>query len=172
MPRTVPTVSAQSPNNPITSALWNTQVEALANWSTRPVIFCYWQNTTAQSLPNNAATALAFDTPAADSESCWSSATPSRFNCQVAGWYSISGSAVFAANATGARTAQIAVNGAAVPYGLGQAAAAASVRTAVSAEAIYHLNVGDYVEVWATQSSGAALNTAQGSVLNVNWISL
>jgi hypothetical protein len=172
MARTVPAMSGQSPGNPIASSLWNAQVVALGIWVVRPVIFNYWQNATAQSLANNTATAIAWDTYGADSDAGYASATPTRFTAAVAGWYSISGTAVFAANATGARTAQIAVNGAAVPFGFGQAAAAASVRTAISAEIIYHLAVGDYVELWATQSSGAALATAQGSCLNLNWLSV
>jgi hypothetical protein len=172
MARTVPTMSSQSPGNPVTSSLWNTQVVALGGWAVRPVIFSYWQNSTAQSLPNNAATPIQWDTRGADSDNGFASANPSRFTAAILGWYAISGTAVFAANTTGARTAQIAVNGAAIPFGLGQAAAAASVRTAISAEIIYPLSVGDYVELWATQTSGAALNTAQGSCLNVNWLSI
>lgn len=168
--RTVPVISNQAPNNPISSGLWNTQLGALASWSTRPVIFSSWQNTTAQSLANNAATALQWDTVNADSDQGYNNGT--RFTCPVIGWYSISGAAVFAANATGTRTAQIAINGTPVAFGFGQVPAASGVRTAVSAGIIHHLNVGDYVELWATQSSGAALATAQGSCLNANWISI
>ena len=167
--RTVPVISSQAPNNPISSGLWNTQLGALASWSTRPVIFSYWQNTTAQSLTNNTGAPIQWDTLNADSDQAYSNTT--RFTCPVTGWYSIAGTAVFAANATGVRTAQIAVNGALVPFGLGQVPAASGVRTAVSAEVIYHLSAGDYVELYATQSSGAALATAQGSCLNANWIS-
>jgi hypothetical protein len=172
MARSVPSMSDQSPGNPISSGLWNTQVSALGRWATRPVIFSYWQNTTAQSLPNNTATAIQWDTRGADSDTGFASGNPTRFTATVTGWYEISGTAVFAANNTGARTAQFAVNGAAVPYGLSQGAAVASVRTALSAQIIYHLAAGDFVELWATQTSGAALGTAQGSVLNLSWLSV
>lgn len=88
----------------------------------------------------------------------------SRYTAVYAGWYEIDGGVAFAANATGSRFTEIAVNGSAVGGGVASAPATAGIGLWLPVRAtLTFLNVGDYVEIWGRQDSGGALNTDVGT---------
>ncbi|WTW96611.1 hypothetical protein OG216_26020 [Streptomycetaceae bacterium NBC_01309] len=108
-----------------------------------------------------------------DTEGGWSAGNPNRYTCQLAGVYQLSGEVSFDQNGTGTRGLVIRVNGS--TYVRGSAAlipgSSSTVVTAAGAPRDWYLDVGDYVELLAQQSSGGALSTFlnadQASVLNI-----
>lgn len=137
-----------------------------------PHLMCV--QTAAQSIPNAAFTALTFDTNTVDSYSGHSTVTnTSRYVAQVAGWYWVAG--VYATTNIGSALdfgPQIRKNGTAV-QGLTVAAASAGTNQGLQVAGPVFLLIGDYVEIYAFQSSGAAHNTATfadlTSSLSVHW---
>ena len=119
--------------------------------------------TAAQSLTNNATTKVTFNTasstPTTDSydPQAWFDNANDRIVIGQAGFYAISANVGFATNATGRRLVQIYVNGA--DRGGVQVGASATATTILSPSTNVYLAVNDYVEVFATQQSGGALNT-------------
>lgn len=130
----------------------------------------------AQSIPGNAFTAITFDSTTLDSYGGHSNVTNnSRYTAQVAGWYSVSGAAGWVNNTTGARGLEVMVNGASINGGSAIAAPSPGLSvtvTAVGAVEVF-LAAGSYVELWAYQNSGGALNTNGGgafcSYMTVEW---
>jgi hypothetical protein len=119
--------------------------------------------TATQSLTNNATTKVTFNTasstPTTDSydPQGWFDNANDRIVIGQAGFYTISANCGFASNATGRRLVQIFVNGA--DRGGLQVAASTTATTILSTSTNVYLAVNDYVEVFATQQSGGALNT-------------
>ena len=128
---------------------------------------CRVYNSANISLTSATPTALTFDTETMDDGGMHStSVNTSRITVPSdgAGWYSIGGCVRFAANSTGYREIKIVLNGttdihiARVP----NSGATDDVRVTIHTE--YPLAVGDYVELYATQNSGGALNALGGFV--------
>lgn len=125
----------------------------------KPCFFGY-QNT-AQSLANTTWVSLNIDVGVDDNWSGHSNITNnSRYTCQIAGTYWVSGCYAPVGNATGFRAARIAKNGSPVlgsgvylPPNNGVEEGVATTRCSVT------LAVNDYVEVQGWQSSGGTLNT-------------
>lgn len=115
---------------------------------------------TPQSIPNNAFTAVLFDTAEALSGITYNAAT-GEFTVPKAGIYSIAGQVRFNANATGRRIASVSVNGTPRSDIEVNPAALPAVPSAPFAAALV-LAAGDKVKVSAFQTSGAAL-TVYGS---------
>jgi len=119
--------------------------------------------TTTQSLTNNTATKLTFDTASSSPTTGsydpqgWFDNANDRITIGQAGFYTISANVGFATNATGRRIVQIFVNGA--DRGSVQVAALSGNTTILSVSTNVYLAVNDYVEVFALQQSGGALNT-------------
>ena len=111
------------------------------------------------AIPDDTATALTFNTERWDTDGIHNTSTNTgRLTCVTAGVYHIYACVSFAANATGARSCTIRLNGSttiAVSSG-GNAGAADLVRIILSTE--YKLTVTDYLEVTAYQNSSGALN--------------
>ncbi len=152
------TVNANSLFNGTATVGGTTQLNgANSNWLAR---ISY---TTTQSLTNNTATKLTFDTasssPTTDSydPKAWFDNANDRITIGQAGFYTISANVGFATNATGRRIVQIFVNGA--DRGSVQIAALSGNTTILSVSTNVYLAVNDYVEVFALQQSGGALNT-------------
>jgi len=88
----------------------------------------------------------------------------SRIYARIAGVYGITAQLTFASNATGLRLIGIAVNLAGVPgaftaiVNAQQFPAHPSSDSGVNIAATCYLNVGDYIEMFARQTSGGALN--------------
>lgn len=101
-----------------------------------------------------------------DTDGMWDSANPSRLTCKTAGKYVVTFRVGFPGNATGVRRLDIAVNGIGgiVASEIRQAFSADSNRLIVTTTV--DLKVGDYVEGFAMQTSGASMtleNTATGA---------
>jgi hypothetical protein len=96
---------------------------------------------------------------------------PSRYTCQLAGWYFMLGTIEWASNGTGNRLTQLYHNGILFSSGgVGPAAGSAN-SPSLQGAALVNLAVGDYVEVFAFQTSGGNLATlAAGSSMHVFWV--
>ena len=81
---------------------------------------------------------------------------PSRVTFSVAGWYSLVANVDFAASATGDREIYFQRSGVGI-YGR-QTIKSATLANPMSTQAVLCVAVGDYVEVFANQTSGGALN--------------
>lgn len=139
----------------VTAATWNNELrigEGVAQLHRAAV----------QSITNNVANVISFDTAVLDKLGGWaSSPNPTRYTPNVAGWYLVSGFVGYASNATGNRQAGIVKNGSIVNGSLGQVAALSSGTTRVTTATILVQMNGttDFLELRAFQTSGASLNT-------------
>lgn len=133
--------------------------------------------TVAQSIPNNAFTAMTFSTEEFDSHNGHStSLNTSRYTAQRAGKYVFNGGPSFGPNATGGRGTWWAKNGTAVngsqiliPNN------GAGLSTNVPGRGVFvDMAINDYVELFAYQNSGGALSSNAGgsdnSLFNVFYI--
>lgn len=131
--------------------------------ATDPPVFTGTQ-TTAQSIPNNAFTPVTIDSEVTDTAGGHDNTTnPTRYTCQVAGVYLLSGVVVFPTTATGTRGCSIGLNGSVNGIAGSEALIAPSpgfATTIVTPPTYQRLAVGDYVSLLAFQNSGAALNTS------------
>lgn len=131
---------------------------------------CRLFNSAAISIPTAVATALTFNTEVFDAaapNNMHDTATnTSRITVPTggAGWYNITGSLEFAANATGYREIRVRLNGVTnIAIHNAMAVTVATITHRMSINVQYALNVGDYVELMALQTSGGALNVATNS---------
>lgn len=120
-----------------------------------------WQNA-ALNLANNVAQAVTFDSEETDASGMHNPAVnPSRITCTVAGYYVCRATIQLAASAAGFRQLYIQKNG--VPAGP-QTLYAPSPGTHIQqVEGELLLAVGDYIELVAKQTSGAALAFVVGN---------
>lgn len=132
----------------------NELVAAMANNS------CRVYNNANISIPNNALTALTFNSERYDTGGLHStSANTSRLTCLTAGKYRITGHVEFATNPTGYRHLKIRLNGTTDLAGMTLLPlTAAPDITQISLSTEYALAVNDYVELAVAQTSGGALN--------------
>lgn len=164
MPRTVPVSATKNSGDLITGALWNAGPAASNTFLTSvPLAEAY--QTISQNIPNATWTTITLDSTLVDTDGQHSnSVNNTRFTCQVAGYYSISGAIGFNTNSAGARGASIYKNGSALTIASGGLTAASNVvHIAPITEVLVQLNVGDYVELAAWQNSGGTLGTAIGA---------
>ena len=115
---------------------------------------------TTQSIANATATALTYNTESYDTDAFHDTVTNNtRMTVPAgkAGKYLITSTTYFLNNATGQRIAYIYKNGASV-FGTTVVGASASVDVAVLLSYVINLAVADYVEIFAYQNSGGALN--------------
>jgi len=119
---------------------------------------------TVQSIPDTTQTTVLFTTTQHDSTSSYNSST-GLWTCPKSGWYRVSASVGFAANATNGRECYFAVDGTSVdacgyifgPSGTGSAVLGGSSN--------FYLRAGQTLSVKVSQNSGGALNlTANGSL--------
>lgn len=115
-------------------------------------------NSAAISIPNNADTAITFDTDTfkTDAGMHSTSVNTSRMVCTVAGKYLLHGIVAYAASAAGAIAVRLRVNGTTV-VGTHDRAGSTVAQT-IQVTTVYQLAVSDYVEVIAYQNSGGAIN--------------
>lgn len=177
MARTVPASASEAPGNFLTGALWNAQVKALTDFVTgAPSAQLY--ASTAQSVPDGTgATILALDSEVWDSDGGHSTTTnTSRYTVQVAGKYLVLGTMTFGNNTSGIRGVGINVNGNSVRGSTVQSTTLPTANTWVGqANTVIQCAVGDYIEMYCFQTSGAALSTNPstkfGPALVVLWVS-
>lgn len=121
---------------------------------------CYVTGTAVQSIPNNAYTALNWDSNQVDNQGLHSTATnTSNIYIKEAGTYRISAQLYFAANATGVRIARIQKNGSALNRTtVSVPVSSASVASTMHSSIINSAVPGDYYSVEVYQNSGGALD--------------
>lgn len=157
----IPTPRTWATNDKATAALMNANARDPVTFLQTPPIFALGTTATTSIPGTGVFTAVNFGgTPLADSYGGWSVSNPSRYTCQVAGWYWLSGVAQLATNATGRRATAFTVNGntASPARQLEQAAVAAGAATAMLMVGIVQLAKNDYVEFRVWQNSGSTLN--------------
>lgn len=158
---TVPGTLTWSAGSILTAAQLNTYLTAaVAFFLSQPV--CELRQTVAQSLTTSVGAALLYDTEDIDTDNMHSTVSnTSRVTAQTAGRFMISGGVGFAANATGLRVTYYAINGTNNSgSGVELSAAGGGGVTLLGARSkSIFLNVGDYVEMFALQTSGGSLNT-------------
>jgi hypothetical protein len=166
----VPTPRTFAVSETETAAYLNSLRDALLFLLNPPEAVVY--GAAVQSIPNNTQTALACDTTQFDSYGMHSNSTNNtRCTAQVAGTYLAICTYASAGVLGGGRNVQPAKNGVLIPYAAGQYDASIANFHVVQAKALITMAVGDYVEAWALQNSGGALNTnANGSSLQVLWV--
>lgn len=162
-----PTPRSWDPGDIGSAPYLNENVRDAFNFLTSPPIFV-GQQLTAQSIPNNTLpmAPLAFDLPVVDTYNAHSVANnPSRFVCPFFGIWLVYGFVCFNSNATGRRLSQLWQNG------------VSQVQTEVMPAAtpgntdVWNWwagpgSAGDYFELAAFQSSGAALLTNVSPLAN------
>jgi hypothetical protein len=164
----IPTLTAPTVGNFDTAAWWNQNVYDMLTYGLNNPIFVGVQTIVQASLANTTWTTHTLDSETVDTYGGHSTTTnTSRYTAQVAGWYTVCGVSVWAANASGGRGARIHVNGAVIQGSAQDVLASSSssftgVMTPVRA---VQLGVGDYVEVAGWQSSGGTLATGTASDL-------
>lgn len=98
-----------------------------------------------------------FESALVNRNTLWAVATPSRITVDKPGTYQISAQVEFAASATGDRELAIRKNGVAADL-LKVTIKSATLANDLSLTGYLQLTVGDYVELYANQTSGGALN--------------
>jgi hypothetical protein len=120
--------------------------------------------TVAQSIPDATFTALTFTAEVFDTDG--GHTTNTKYTAQTAGRYLAQGGVTFATNATGQRYVRLAKNGTEITGSGCRVDASGNSTGIVSRTVIVHLDVGDYLEVQAHQSSGGPINTLISSDLS------
>jgi hypothetical protein len=120
-----------------------------------------------QTVPNNAWTAVSFSEATFDDRPSglpahWDGGT--RLYCRVAGTYYVYGNVMFNANTNGDRMIGIRLNGSQFWFASNtRALASATLSVILNVSGIIKLNVGNYIELMAFQSSGANLDITYDS---------
>jgi hypothetical protein len=156
------------------AALLNAQIYNGLTYLLNPPIATLAQ-TSVQALTSSVVTALTWPTPTVDTYSGWASGTPTRYTPQVQGYYLCVGNVGFAANATGARDAQICKNGTGTVINEVAVGNAGTFNSIVSVTSLVFCNgSSDYLELYADQNSGSSLNTVVGgrTSFTIMWIHL
>jgi len=137
-----------------TAAYLNTIRDAL-NFLLNPP-FAIVTQATPQTVTSGAQPVITFDTTIIDTYGGHSNVTNnSRYTAQVAGWYQVTVTAAYAANATANRAVQTAKNGTIQTRGQEVLFTPTAANTAtIQATSKISLVVGDYVEAIAFQNSG------------------
>lgn len=130
----------------------------------RPSVAVY--HSAGVSIPNNADTAVVFDTESYDTDSMHSTVSnTARLVAPVAGKYDIKGRLAFNANATGLRYLKIRLNGTTVIDWDAENSPTAGQTTFLGVARDSLMSASDYVELLAFQNSGGALGTGSGPAL-------
>lgn len=140
----------------ITTA-WGNSVKAATDFLANPPA-CRARRTTNQSLTTAVAAAIAFDAERYDTDSMHStSVNTSRITIVTPGLYLLTGHVSFASNATGVREVYLYLNNTTRLVDVVTTPVTGD-STRVTATTVYKLAAADYVEMFAYQTSGGALN--------------
>lgn len=170
---TIPTQAAFVAGAKLTAAQLN-QMRAVDDfWALTPR--CSAHQSAVQSIPNNVYTVLTFDAEvydivqSGDSPSHDLVTNNSRLVIRTTGKYEITGQYQAATNVTGYRAAQVRLNAAGNPAAgtlltVNQQSPVTGASTSVPLVPVeVALTAGDYIEMFAIQNSGGALNTVPGA---------
>lgn len=160
----------------VLASYFNTNINGPINFLLAPPLLRCRQ-TTLQTLTTGVVAALTFTTEDIDSSGMHStSSNTSRATAVYPGWYQASGGVCYASNATGLRLAEYGVNA----TGLNGSRVllntiSGSVCSVPGRTEMAFLNVNDYIEEFAYQTSGGNLNTSvtsqEQSSFNVMFVS-
>jgi hypothetical protein len=155
-------VDPQSIHNPTTGqvapASWGDAVRDGLQYlaSTRP--HCRVYNSASLTISNNTRTAVTFNSERVDVGGMHStSSNTSRITITDAGFYLISGSVEWAANATGHRNCEIRLNGTTL-IAISADSVVGATTHQQSVSTLYQLAAADYIEMTVFQLSGGNLN--------------
>jgi hypothetical protein len=123
-----------------------------------------------QSIPDAALTVVAFDSVRHDPFGMWQSGAPTRLTVKYPGLYLAIANLTFDANTTGQRAVQIRANGTQTIGNVGGAPVNAML--ALACTTLYPLDEGEFLEVYAYQDSGAALNICCASSYSVEFMAV
>lgn len=137
----------------------------------RPVYVDAFLPTTSQSINDNTATKVTFSAENTDPFSLFDSVTNYRFNVPTLGTYWVSASVMFQPNGSAATTLRtdIYVNGTSRVSAI-SGCAAGPVYVSVPISRLMPLAAGDYIEIFATQVSGASMNIFRAT--ESTWLSI
>ncbi|MFF4848010.1 hypothetical protein [Streptomyces sp. NPDC001194] len=157
----------------VTAALMNQEIRDQITLLLNPPMAVLKQTVT-QNVANGTWQTLTFDSEVIDSYNGHSTVTnTSRYTCQLAGWYRVTGRAAFAINGTGSRGARVHINAAFIQGGA-SLYGAGTLMGIPEATHVLQLAVGDYIEIAGGQNSGGTLATAfvneGASMMYVDWI--
>lgn len=131
---------------------------------------CSLYRSSALSLSDNTWTLVSWDSESWDSDAMHStSSNTSRLVFTTAGRYLVTLNAWFAVNSTGGRAVNLTKNGAGsrsasnVVLSDGGVQSTATAETLVSVSVERSFSANDYIEMWAWQGSGGALNLQAGT---------
>lgn len=160
----------------VTSANINTYYNGISFLESPPVARVY--ATTTQSINTSTITAINFGGTLVDTYGGHSNTTNnSRYTFQVAGIYLLVGTVSWQANGTGIRASQFQINGVGLNGGQTTLAGIAGSNVEVPATSVVvAVNLNDYVELYATQTSGGSLSTqasgGDASSMSITWLHL
>jgi hypothetical protein len=165
-----------------TGAYLNNAVTNMANFMLgKPVTSLYTTN--AQSFTSGSSAAVTWATGsggviAVNRDNSWSSTNPTRFSCNTAGWYWVSGGANWASTAATYKGTYLLFNNSTAIQGSSSINNVASTTFQSASNALVYLNNSDYVELYGrcqgTNTSLAAptIGSTATAFLNVVWVSL
>lgn len=171
---TVPVTRVWVAGEVVTDAYMNNNLSAVLNFLlARPMVQV--RQTVAQSLPDSTATSITFDAEDFDTSGMHSTVSnTNRLTAVYPGYYSPWGGPGFANNSTGRRLALLRVNGTNINGSSGNFGALNVTKVPCMPSRVY-LNVSDWIDLQAYQSSGVALNTAvtgaDQSIFGADWVS-
>lgn len=153
-----------------TGELFSTTLNALADavqFLQRPPIVQLRQ-AVAQTLTTAVAAAITFTTEITDTDVDGigghdNAVNTSRFTARYPGYYAFAGGVAFASNAVGIRQVLWATSGVLFPSNAVWSPATGTATNIVARTVTAYLGIGDYMELYALQSSGGNLNTSVSS---------
>lgn len=157
----------------IETAAYLNSLSQVLNFMQNPPRCSVWNNATANTLVSGTGASIAFDSELYDTDNMHSTTSnTTRLTAQTPGLYDIKGSADFGSSSSGTRQISIYKNGSAQAFDSDGAMAAADVL--FLSKEIY-LAAGDYVELWALQTTGANLTMPTGQSLlwfSARWVAI
>lgn len=121
------------------------------------------------TIPNNGGI-VDFTSASIDTAGLWDAGEPSRLTIPIAGVYAVAGQARVEFNATGLRGLTLQLNGAdVIDSEMRVDAASSTTYTALIAYALLECQVGDYLELEVSQTSGGDLD-ATPATLSAHWV--
>ena len=153
----LPTLPTWSYKDKITSAKLEQMVDATAFLMSPP--YCKVTSTVVQSLPDNATTALIWDSALDDALGMWASGSPTRITAVYPGVYAVLPIVEIGSAANGTRRLTLRITGSSLDGALNQSVLGAAPQGLAMGNTV-HLAAGDYLEVLATLAGvGGPLNT-------------
>lgn len=146
-----------------TGSIASTNVQAaIAEIGTDLTPACRVYHNAAQSIASGSFVPLTFNSERFDTDNMHSTVTnPGRITFTTAGLYLVGGNIEFAGNAVGTRGMAILHSGTTYIASILQDIDAATTHE-LNISAVYAFTAGQYVELWAGQTSGGALNVNSG----------